>query len=309
MRESLTIPRVGHKPCDSSDDARPMPSTLADDHPVDSVGPTLARAVSDVRSASAEAQFKGGDRVAENIELVSVLGVGGMGDVWLANHLGLGTTVAVKFMSAALANDEALIERFAREAKISSRIKSPHVVQIFDFATTAEGIPYIVMELIEGETLEARIQRESQVALDETSCIVVQICRALGKAHEIGIIHRDMKPANVLLGEEEGELFVRILDFGIAKHIDAPKGITEAGTTMGTPSYMSPEQLFHPAKVDHRSDLWSLGVMAYLCLTGTLPFGGDSFGAVCVAINEAAYPLASKNIRIPQNYTVDNRGI
>src|SRR5579863_9493932 len=235
-----------------------MPSTPASDESVDSMGPTLARAGSGDRGiGSTDPLFKAGDRVAENIELISLLGVGGMGDVWLANHIGLDTKVAVKFMSAALARDTALIERFAREAKLSSRIRSPHVVQIFDFATTSEGIPYIVMEAIEGETLDARIRREGKLALDETSRIVIQLCRALSKAHEIGIIHRDMKPENVLLGVEEGELFVRILDFGIAKHIDAPKGVTEAGTTMGTPSYMSPEQLFHPAEVDHRSDLWS----------------------------------------------------
>jgi|HubBroStandDraft_1064217.scaffolds.fasta_scaffold74869_1 hypothetical protein len=272
-----------------------MPRTPASDESVDSMGPTLARAGSGDRGVgSTDPLFKVGDRVSENIELIRLLGVGGMGDVWLANHIGLDTKVAVKFMSAALARDSALIERFAREAKLSSRIRSPHVVQIFDFATTSEGIPYIVMEAIEGETLDARIRREGKLALEETSRIVIQLCRALSKAHEIGIIHRDMKPENVLLGVEEGELFVRILDFGIAKHIDGPKGVTEAGTTMGTPSYMSPEQLFHPTEVDHRSDLWSLGVMSYLCLTGSLPFGGDSFGAVCVSINEGTYARVSR---------------
>jgi serine/threonine-protein kinase len=279
-----------------------MPSTPASDESVDSMGPTLARAGSGDRGVgSTDPLFKAGDRVAENIELISLLGVGGMGDVWLANHIGLDTKVAVKFMSAALARDTALIERFAREAKLSSRIRSPHVVQIFDFATTSEGIPYIVMEAIEGETLDARIRREGKLGLEETSRIVIQLCRALSKAHEIGIIHRDMKPENVLLGVEEGELFVRILDFGIAKHIDGPKGVTEAGTTMGTPSYMSPEQLFHPTEVDHRSDLWSLGVMTYLCLTGGVPFGGDSFAAVCVSINEGTHARVSRvNSELPK---------
>jgi Protein kinase domain len=280
----------------------PRPSTPVTDESVDSMGPTLARAGSGDRGVgSTDPLFKAGDRVAENIELISLLGVGGMGDVWLANHIGLDTKVAVKFMSAALARDAALIERFAREAKLSSRIRSPHVVQIFDFATTSEGIPYIVMEAIEGETLDARIRREGKLALEETSRIVIQLCRALSKAHEMGIMHRDMKPENVLLGVEEGELFVRILDFGIAKHIDGPKGVTEAGTTMGTPSYMSPEQLFHPTEVDHRSDLWSLGVMTYLCLTGSLPFEGDSLGAVCVSINEGTYARVSKlNSELPK---------
>jgi hypothetical protein len=286
--------RTGHHPT--------MPTTPASAESVSSTGPTLARAGSGDRGVgSTEPLFKAGDRVAENIELISLLGVGGMGDVWLANHIGLDTKVAVKFMSAALARDPALIERFAREAKLSSRIRSPHVVQIFDFATTSEGIPYIIMEAIEGETLDARIRREGKLALEETSRIVIQLCRALSKAHETGIVHRDMKPENVLLGVEEGELFVRILDFGIAKHIDAPKGVTEAGTTMGTPSYMSPEQLFHPTEVDHRSDLWSLGVMTYLCLTGGVPFAGDSFGAVCVSINEGTYARVSKlNSELPK---------
>jgi serine/threonine protein kinase len=278
-----------------------MPSPTPSNDFVDSAAATLPKAGSGVRAVSGEPLFKAGDRVADNIELVSVLGVGGMGDVWLANHIGLGTAVAVKFMSAALAHDLALVERFAREAKLASRIKSRHVVQIFDFATTREGIPYIVMELIEGETLGSRIQRDAKLGLEETSRIVVQLCRALTKAHEIGIIHRDMKPDNILLGQDEGELFVRILDFGIAKLMDAPKGVTDAGATMGTPSYMSPEQLFRPADVDHGSDLWALGVMTYQCLTGRLPFQGESFAAVCVAINEGTFPLASTlNPEIPQ---------
>jgi serine/threonine-protein kinase len=281
-----------------------MPIAPADEDPdlhSDARRPSMM-AGSGSRVIAGVAPFWAGQRIAENLELVRLLGVGGMGDVWLANHLGLDTLVAVKFMSAALAQNDALIERFAREAKLASRIKSPHVVQIFDFAATPEGIPYIVMELIDGETMEARILRETRLGLDETSRILVQLCRGLGKAHEVGIIHRDMKPDNVLLGEEEGELFVKILDFGIAKNLASMHGATDAGAMMGTPPYMSPEQLFRPAEVDHRSDLWALGVMTYRCLTGRLPFEGDTLGAVCVAVNEGSYPPASRlNREIPRS--------
>jgi serine/threonine protein kinase len=241
-----------------------------------------------------------GMHVTPNIELIEPLGTGGMGTVWLAQHSGLGTRVAVKFMSGVHAQDPALVERFAREAKLAARIKSPHVVQTFDYATTENGIPFIVMELLEGQDLQSYLNKFPRLNLEATSRVLVQVCKALAKAHALEIVHRDIKPDNIFLIENDGEPFVKVLDFGIAKDQSPVPGITVSGTTMGTPSFMSPEQLFAPKDVGPRSDLWSAAVVTYRALTGRLPFEGDSFGAVCVAINGGTFPKPSSlNADIP----------
>jgi serine/threonine protein kinase len=244
--------------------------------------------------------FAAGTRISDNIELVRLLGMGGMGSVWLAEHAALETQVAVKFMSKEVLSEPGLLARFAREAKLSARIKSPHVVQIFDFATTTEGIPYIVMEHLEGEDLETRLQSGRELTLDEATRVIVQLCKALGKAHALDIVHRDIKPDNVFLVDNDGDTLVKVLDFGIAKDASLPTGITVSGTTMGTPLYMSPEQLFDLKDVDLRSDLWSVAVVAYRCLTGRLPFQGTSFGSVCVSIHSGMFPSPSQlNNQLP----------
>jgi serine/threonine protein kinase len=234
-----------------------------------------------------------GVRISENIRLVSLLRAGGMANVWIAEHAGLEMQVAVKFMSGELANDAGCAARFGTEAKLAARIKSPHVVDIFDYATTPAGLPYIVMELLEGEDLEMRIRRNGPLGLEDSSRVVVQICRALTKAHALGIVHRDIKPDNVFLVEHEGELFVKVLDFGIAKDATKLQSLTAAGAMMGTPSFMSPEQIFRPKEVDHRSDLWSTAVVAYGCLTGRLPFEGDNFGTMCLSIHDGKFAAPS----------------
>jgi serine/threonine-protein kinase len=226
-----------------------------------------------------------GVHISENIRLVSLLGTGGMANVWIAEHAGLGTRVAVKFMSGELANDPECVARFGQEAKLAARIKSAHVVNILDYATTPDGLPYIVMELLLGTDLEMRLRDGRGLSFEESSRVLVQICKALTKVHAFGIVHRDIKPDNVFLSENEGKLFVKVLDFGIAKDGTNLESVTVPGTTMGTPSFMSPEQIFRPMEVDHRSDLWSTAVVAYRCLTGTLPFEGDTFGTMCRSIN------------------------
>src|SRR5256885_10553150 len=190
--------------------------------------------------------------------------------------MGLETPVAVKFMSKDLAEDPGCVARFAAEAKLAARIKSPHIVGILDFSTTTSGIPYIVMELLEGEDLEVRLRGDKKLGLEDASRVLVQICKALTSAHELGVVHRDIKPDNILLTTHDGEIFVKVLDFGIAKDEAKLQSITASGTTMGTPAFMSPEQLFRPKEVDLRSDLWSAAVVAYRCLTGKLPFEGDN---------------------------------
>jgi hypothetical protein len=135
--------------------------------------------------------------------------------------------------------------------------------------------------------------RGRKLDLEDASRVLVQICKALSKAHALGIVHRDIKPDNVFLAQHEGETFVKVLDFGIAKDEHKEDGITASGTTMGTPSFMSPEQLFRPKEVDLRSDLWSTAVVAYRCLTGALPFEGDTFGTMCISVHDGKFPPPS----------------
>ncbi|MDI1443955.1 serine/threonine-protein kinase [Polyangium sp. 6x1] len=231
--------------------------------------------------------------VGTNVRLLRPLKRGGMGSVWLAEHLTLRTQVAVKFMSERLAQDQEYVARFTREAMASAQIKSPNVVQVFDHGITPDGTPYIVMELLEGEDLRMRLSKIGTIGLDEAATVVVHIARALSKAHGLGIVHRDMKPDNVFLCDQDGELFVKLLDFGIAKHAtpegEGLDGMTGTGAMVGTPHYMSPEQILSARRVDHRADLWSVGVVLYRALTGHVPFQGETLGAVCIAIERGSF--------------------
>lgn len=214
-----------------------------------------------------------------------------MGSVWIAEHLTLQSHVAVKFISAAHARDEAVLTRFSREAATAAQMRHPHVVQIFDHGVTPDGAPYMVMELLDGENLGDRLIRLGALGLLETSRIVSQTCKALSKAHLAGLIHRDIKPDNIFITDLDGEPFVKVLDFGIAKRFDdrSSKSLTATGSMVGTPYYMSPEQAMSSKHVDHRCDLWSLSVVAYHCLTGNVPFDGETVGALFVAIDRAEF--------------------
>jgi serine/threonine protein kinase len=245
------------------------------------------------RPAAVSPEIGPGARISGSIRLIELLGVGGMGNVWVAEHALLETRVAVKFMSREFAKDPAWTARFASEAKLAARIKSPHVASILDFSTTEAGVPFIVMELLEGQDLETRLAAERKLGIEDTTRVLVQLCRALGKAHGLGVVHRDIKPDNVFLVSGDDGILVKVLDFGIAKDQNTAQGVTVAGTTMGTPSYMSPEQLFSPKDVDFRSDLWSTAVLTYRCLTGELPFAGDSFGSMCLSVHGGVFAPAS----------------
>jgi serine/threonine-protein kinase len=200
----------------------------------------------------------------------------------------LQTQVAIKFMAATVSDDPVSVKRFAREARAAAQIKSPHVVQTHDHGVTDDGIPYIVMELLEGESLDKRLRRMGPLNLVDAVQIIVQVCKALAKAHEIGIVHRDIKPANIFLIESGNELFVKVLDFGVAKFAgDQAVDMTAAGHMVGTPSYMSPEQYFDAKGVSYRSDLWSLGIVAYVALTGARPFAGSTLAELVVSIKSA----------------------
>lgn len=236
-----------------------------------------------------------GAMVSPSLRLVRLLGRGGMGSVWVAEHLTLKTLVAVKFMSENFAENAGAIARFEREAVAAAQIKSPHVVQVFDHGVDEAGVPYIAMELLEGEDLAKRLSRVGRLSPQDTAQIIGQVCKALSKAHAQQIVHRDIKADNIFLVQSDDEIFVKVLDFGIAKtHDDAPSShLTSTGAVVGTPHTMSPEQILSSKHVDFRSDLWSLGVVAYQCVTGELPFTGDTFGAIAIAIDRATYAPAS----------------
>ncbi|WP_437307490.1 serine/threonine-protein kinase [Sorangium sp. So ce388] len=222
------------------------------------------------------------------------LGQGGMGSVWVADHLTLGSQVAVKFMAPEIARSPGFAERFRREAMAAAQLRSPHVAQVFDHGVTEDGLPYIVMELLEGEDLKSRVSRHGPIPMHEIACIVRQVAKALGRAHQLGIVHRDIKPDNIFLADADGEIFVKVLDFGVAKQaVSSDQSMTATGSTIGTPLYMSPEQILSAKRVDFRSDLWALGVVGYYAITAQVPFTGETFGALSVAINAGVFTLPS----------------
>jgi len=243
-----------------------------------------------------------GTYVTHNVRVVRKLGEGGMGTVWIADHHGLETQVVVKFISPELVGgDAAILERFRREAAAAAKVRSPHIVQVFDHGAMADGTPYIVMELLEGESLEERLERLGRLAPQEVVVVVEHLAKALTEAHSRDVIHRDIKPANVFLTSSAGELWAKVLDFGIAKQRRAEvDSLTGTATLIGTPEYMSPEQITTAKGTDHRADLWALSVVAYEALTGRMPFVGETVGGLIVQISNGAFtPPSALGLRLP----------
>ncbi len=215
-----------------------------------------------------------------------------MGSVWVATDLQLERRVAVKLMSAAFAEQADARARFLREAQAAAKIQSPHVVSTLDYGVDG-STPYIVMEWLDGESLGARLKRELRLSTTATGAILRQVARGLRSAHELGVVHRDLKPDNLFLQRDHDEEIVKILDFGVAKARGQTGDQTRTGVILGSLRYMSPEQARANRDTDHRSDLWSLGVIAYRCLTGELPFSGASDGDLLVNIcTEAPLPAS-----------------
>jgi serine/threonine protein kinase len=237
--------------------------------------------------------------VAGKYELTRLLGRGGMGSVWEGVHVTLHTRVAVKFIEAEYANSHEAIQRFENEAKAAAKLSTKHVVSIHDHGLMPDGRPYIVMEFLAGEPLDQRLARVGRLSVAETSQIITHVGRALIRAHEAGIVHRDLKPENIFLvrDEEDGTELAKVVDFGIAKFTDKSSGLsssTKTGAVLGTPYFMSPEQARGLRGVDYRSDLWSMGVIAYRCVTGQMPFNGEAVGDLLVQICTAPLPVASQ---------------
>ena len=239
--------------------------------------------------------------VTPNIRLDRELGRGGMGAVWSASHLTLDSRVAVKFIAAELLeHSQDALARFQKEGRAVARIRSPHVVQVFDLGVLGDGTPFIVMELLDGESLEELLDRNRRaLSPSEALPILEQVGKALEHAHAAGIVHRDIKPANIFLTRSGIDLTVKVLDFGIAKQTSLPQvsAATATGTMMGTPEYMSPEQVVSAKDVDYRADLWAFAVVAYELLVGSAPFVGETLGALIVAITRHAY--APPSARVP----------
>ncbi|GIE86143.1 serine/threonine-protein kinase [Actinoplanes regularis] len=220
--------------------------------------------------------LRAGMRLGGRYRLEDRLGAGGMGEVWRAFDEALNRTVAVKTMLPTAAQDPDFVRRFADEATAMARVNHPAVVAIHDVGES-DGITYLVMEFIDGESLAQRLTRERRLAPAETMRIIAAAAEGLQAVHDQGILHRDIKPANIMLRADGGVL---ITDFGIARHPGSP-GLTATGAVLGTPTYLSPEQVLGQP-VDRRSDVYSLGLVAYECLAGEKPFVGDNPYAVAL---------------------------
>jgi serine/threonine-protein kinase len=246
----------------------------------------------------AERDFTG-ELIGERYELLRLLGRGGMGTVYEARNRATFKRCAVKILQAEeLAGKAVLVERFFREARASSIIESDHIIQIYDSGVDRRGWPFMVMELLQGEDLEHLALRMRPMTPLVAAKIALQAASGLAKAHAAGIVHRDIKPANLYVTQkEDGSVVVKLLDFGIAKiKLDAfhevSTGLTRTGSLLGTPLYMSPEQVRGASQIDGRSDVWSLGVVMFELLTGELPWATlDSLGELMAAILTSELPL------------------
>ncbi len=236
--------------------------------------------------------------LGDRYRILSRLGQGGMGSIYLAEHVTLGKRMAVKVLRPEYSRDEELLDRFQHEARAASQIGQENIVEVFDFGHTPEGEAYFVMEALDGESLARVLHRDGPMPLARAIPVFLQICRALGAAHQRGIVHRDLKPENVfILRRTDGTDFVKVLDFGIAKGPGTPdtKRLTKAGSIIGTPEYMSPEQASSNA-IDQRSDVYAFGVLAYETLTGRLPFDGDTPLATLMK-HQSDAPLPPRRLR------------
>jgi serine/threonine-protein kinase len=251
-----------------------------------------------------------GQTLGGKYEIVRLLGEGGMALVFEANHQRLHQRVAIKLLAPEFARDDELVARFEREARAVARLNTQHVVRVTDVDVTADGLPYMVMEFLDGRDLDAELQARRQLPLEESVDIVVQACSGMLDAHANGIIHRDLKPANLFLAKDgEGESaarIVKILDFGISKMIGESTRLTSAGAVIGTVLYMSPEQVRAESNVDVRADVWSLGVILFELLAGRAPFEGSS-AQIAAKIVSTDAPDLRTFVDVPEGFALTVR--
>jgi serine/threonine-protein kinase len=250
------------------------------------------------RDVAAAAGVAEGRTLADKYRIERVLGVGGMGVVVAATHLALGEQVAIKVMLPEAAQNGEAVARFLREASASARVKSEHVVRVTDVAKLPTGAPYMVMEYLEGLDLARVLRQRGHLPVAEAVDAVLQACVAIAEAHAMGIVHRDLKPSNLFLAQRsDGSRLIKVLDFGISKvTAGADPSALETKTTalMGTPLYMSPEQLRSSKSVDTRTDIWALGVILYELVAGVPPFLADSITELVLKIATEPVPPLSR---------------
>ncbi len=262
-----------------------------------------------------------GSLVAGKYRVIRLIGSGGMGTVWEGVHEALGTRVAVKFIKPSHAGAADARKRFEIEARAAAKLQSKHAVQVYDYGINETGLPYIVMEYLQGESLSDMLIRRGPLPASEVAIVIGQAARALGKAHKTGIVHRDLKPDNIFLATTEGETTegglpytVKLVDFGIAKMFDPPTGDdapkaapmggpTQEGAVIGTPNFMAPEQLTVGGAPTPLTDLWSLGACAFAAMIARIPFEGEVLGDIVLKVCAAPLPVPSKlNPNVPAGF-------
>jgi eukaryotic-like serine/threonine-protein kinase len=256
---------------------------------------------------SGEDSFEG-QLVGGKYKVGPLVGSGGMGTVWLGQHEGLGIRVAIKFIRPQFAARADARRRFEIEARAAASVESKHAVKVYDYGVTETGLPYIVMEYLEGESLSEALIRRGPFPADEAAKVIRQASRVLTKAHAASIVHRDLKPDNIFLAtnvESDGNdglpYVVKLVDFGIAKMLDVDregakglKGPTQEGSVIGTPNFMSPEQLTVGGTPNPLTDIWSLGACTFAAFTARIPFEGEVLGDIVLKVCVEPLPLVSK---------------
>ena len=237
-----------------------------------------------------------GQIIGDRYRIGAIIGEGGMGVVCAATHVGLGTPVAVKLIRAGVKHGSESVLRFMNEARTAASLKGEHVARVYDVGQLESGEPYLVMEQLDGIGLDAFIKKRGPLSQGDAVDIVLQACEGLAEAHAVSLVHRDIKPANLFLARRpDGQFVLKILDFGISKRLleSERRGLTDPGSSLGSPWYMSPEQMKDSSLVDQRADVWSLGVLLFELLTKEWPFSGESVPQVCASVLTAPAPVPS----------------
>ncbi|HEY3354879.1 MAG TPA: serine/threonine-protein kinase, partial [Polyangia bacterium] len=239
-----------------------------------------------------------GEVIAGKYRIDEILGAGGMGVVVGARHLQLAAQVAIKFLLPEAVGQPDAVARFLREARAAAHITSAHVIRITDVDALPSGAPYVVMELLSGRDLGAELAARGRLPVAEAAGWVLEALDAIAEAHRLGIVHRDLKPQNLFLAAQaDGTRQLKVLDFGISKVTRTDwvgADLTVSRALLGSPAYMAPEQLRNARDVDHRADLWALGVILHQLVTGTLPFSGETLPTVCAAVLTAETPSVAR---------------